>query len=223
MRRLVASAFAAVVAAPAEGGELGSTTLAELTRRADAVVVGRAIGFPSPGTVRFRIEEAIRGWTPVADVRRFPGVADEFDPSGAQPWLLYLGPPRSGSLGVLGGERGAIPLDGAPGLAALEAARALAPLADLPDGRLRDVLVGQLRSASPRVGEDAGEALSHLPRALLRGIPAPLLAGALESQAGPTPARAAVLRVLAARAETGDLPALRRELEEGPEELLPLL
>ncbi len=223
MKRLAVWTAAALLASRARGGEIGSTTLAELTRRAEAVFVGRAVGFPSPGIVRFRIEEGIRGWAPFADVRHFPGVADEFDPSAAPAWLLYLGPPTSGSLGVLGGERGAVPLEGASGLATLEAARALAPLADLPDERLRDAMVAMLRSASPRVREDAGVALSRLPRALLRGVPPSSLADALEREAGPTPARSAILGVLAARAEERDLPALLREVEEGPEELLPLL
>jgi hypothetical protein len=223
MRRAVVCAAAALLASPAPGGETGSTTLAELARRAEAVVVGRAVGSPSPGTVRFQIEEGIRGWTPFADVRAFPGVADEFDPSGAQTWLLYLGRPTGGLRRVLGGERGAVPLVGDAGLDVLEAARALAPLADLPDERLRDALAAQIRSASPRVREDAGEALSRLPRALLRGIAPSLLAEALAREEGPTPSRGAILRVLAARAEARDLPALRREVEEGPEELFPLL
>ena len=203
MRRAVVCAAATFLASPAPGGETGSTTLAELTRRAEAVVVGRAVGSPSPGTVRFQIEEGIRGWTPFSDVRAFPGVADEFDPSGAQTWLLYLGRPTGGLLRVLGGERGAVPLVGDAGLDVLKAARALAPLADLPDERLRDALAAQIRSASPRVREDAGEALSRLPRVLLRGVAPSLLAEALEREVDPTPSRAAILRVLAARADAG--------------------
>jgi hypothetical protein len=224
VRRLAVAAAAAALLSPA-GAQPGASALAELTRRAEAILVARPLGSPAPGIVRFQVEEGIRGWEGPIDVRHHPGVADEFDATGAAAWLLYLGRrgAPAGAFAVQGGERGALRLEGIEGLALLEAARALAGAADLADERLLGILVEQLGSFSARVREDAAEELARLPRALRVEIPPSRLAEAVEREDGPTPARAAVLRLFAARSDVRDLPALLREVEGGPEELLPLL
>jgi hypothetical protein len=195
------------------------TTLAELSRRASAIVLASPTAASAGGHALVRVEESFRGAVPgsVLEISALPPSA----PLPGSLLLLYLAETPRG-LVVLGGERGAIPIDLFADAPLLHHARGLVALADPSDERLLVHLADDLASPSARVREDAAAEIARMPAHLSRSLEGEALWRALTDEEGPSMMRVLVLAVLAARGLEADAPILVREVLEGPPDSVPL-